>query len=122
MKLLLQRDQADRGVIGTTMVFSLNARVELTKEEAGHVDKYKMGSTILVSDTDDRGPGLLEWLRSKATGLEVTVYGLVSGTEINCKDILEMIEIEEQIKEACEKFKKVLDTAALFGGEEIIEF
>ena len=36
--------------------------------------------------------------------------------------LLEMRAVEEQVKEACIIFREVLDSAAQFGGEEVLEF
>ena len=50
-----------------------------------------------------------------------SVDDLSGGKRIECKDIVEMIAVEEQIKEAATTFKAVLDTAAHFGGEEVVQ-
>ena len=43
------------------------------------------------------------------------------GLIVDCKDIVEMLSAEEQVKEAARAFKAVLTAAASFGGEEIVE-
>ena len=45
---------------------------------------------------------------------------LTSGKRIECKDILEMLAVEDQIKEAAVTFRQVLSAAAHFGGEEVL--
>jgi uncharacterized protein (DUF433 family) len=52
--------------------------------------------------------------------ISVTVTDLVQGKRIECKNILEMLAVEGQIREAALTFKQVLDAAAHFGGEEVI--
>jgi hypothetical protein len=125
MKLLLRRDQK-KSLTGK-IVFTVDARAELTPEEREAVQKYKMGDTLLYEKMKllDRGSGLLGFfsrLAFRATNIKVTVNDLVHGKHLECKDILEMRGVEEQIKEASETFKAVLDTAAHFGGEEVIEY
>ena len=53
--------------------------------------------------------------------ISVSVDDLAGGKRIECKDILEMLAVEGQIREAAITFKQVLDAAAHFGGEEVIE-
>jgi hypothetical protein len=119
MKLLLRRSQKQGLMSGIT--FILDARAELTNEEAENVKKYKLGKTMLYTNIEDRGAGLLGMIARAATGIEITVDNLVRGKQIEIKDIIEMIATEEQIKEASANFKRVLDTAAQFGGEQVIE-
>lgn len=120
MKLLLKRNQKS-GLMGGGMRFSLDVRAELSDEERGHVDKYKLGKTLLYTNMEDRGSGLVGMVSRALQGIEITVDHLVSGKQVECKDIVEMITIEDQVKEATKTFKTILDMAATFGGEELIE-
>ena len=52
--------------------------------------------------------------------ISVSVNDLVQGKRIECKSILEMLAVEDQIKEAALTFKQVLNAASHFGGEEVI--
>lgn len=124
MKLLLRRDQRS-GLLGK-MIFSLDVRADLSSEERASVQKYRLGDTQLYSSHEviDRGSGLLGMasrLAWKATMITVTVNDLASGKKVEAKDIVEMLAIEDQIREAAKTFKAVLDAAAHFGGEEAIE-
>ncbi|MEW7975018.1 MAG: hypothetical protein AB2777_20795 [Candidatus Thiodiazotropha endolucinida] len=124
MKLLLRRNQKS-GIVGK-IAFTLDVRAELSDAEKGHIAKYKLGNTTLYErDTlIDRGRGLLGLLSRlfiKAVNISVSVDDLTKGKRIECKDVVELIDIEEQIKEACTTFKAILAAAASFGGEEIIE-
>ena len=60
-------------------------------------------------------------LAFKMMNLTVSINDLSEGKRIDCKDIVEMLAVEDQIKEAAQTFKNVLDAAASFGGEEVIE-
>lgn len=126
MKLLLRRDQKS-GMLGVgKIIFTLAVRAELTEEEKSNIKKYKLGETVLYerSTMTDRGSGLLglaSRVAFKMMNLSISVNDLASGKQVDCKDIMEMLAVEEQIKEAAQTFKNVLEAAAQFGGEEVIE-
>lgn len=123
MNLLLRRDQ--RSSLMGGIVFQLDVRAELSAEERTSIQRYKLGRTILYSKGElaDRGSGLLG-LASRAAfhamNISISVDDLVDGKRIECKDIVEMLAVEEQIKEAATTFKQVLNAALHFGGEEAI--
>lgn len=124
MKLLLRRDQKS-GLMGK-MTFVLDVRAELTGDEKNSIAKYKLGNTMLYEREKlaDKGSGLLgltSRLAFKMMNLSVSVDDLSKGKQIECKDIVEMLAVEEQIKEACQTFRTVLKAAASFGGEEVVE-
>ena len=124
MKLLLRRDQKS-GLIGK-VTFTLTVRAELTDEEQNNIRRYKLGDTMLYERDKlvDRGSGLLgvaSRLAFKMMNLTVSVNDLSDGKKIECKDIVEMLAVEDQLKEAAQTFKNVLEAAASFGGEEVIE-
>lgn len=126
MKLLLRRDQK-KGLIGGKITFTLDARAELSDDEAANVKKYHLGKEILYEkkkvDLDGTGLiGVAARLATKAINLTVTVDDMVKGKHLECKDIVEMRAVEEQIKEASSIFKEILETATHFGGEEVIEY
>lgn len=128
MKLLIRRSQKS-SLMGKA-VFVLEVRADISAEEKNHINKYKLADTLLYerSDTRAKGSGVLGFTASVAANLvlaamniSITVADLANGRKIECKDIIEMLAVEEQIKEAAATFKQVLDAAAQFGGEEIIE-
>jgi len=125
MKLILRRDQRS-GMLSSTIKFMLAVRAELSDDEQKWVKTYKMGDTVLYQSMEltDKGAGLagvVGLLAFKMMNLKVTVGDLASGKSIECKDIVEMLAVEEQIKEAARIFRTVLDAAAHFGGEEVVE-
>ena len=125
MQLILQRSQKS-GMIGK-VTFALDARAQLSDDETDYVKTYKMGKEVLYQSYKiaDPGSGLLgvaSRIAMKALNLTITVDSLVKGQHVECKDILEMRAVEGQIKEACGVFKEVLESAAHFEGEEVIEF
>jgi hypothetical protein len=123
MNLLLRRDQRS-SMLGNA-VFSLEVRADISSEERSKIARYKLGKAVLYTKDVlvDRGSGLLglaSRVAFKAMNISVTVDDLAGGKRIECKDILEMLAVEEQIKEAAQTFKQVLEAAAHFGGEEVI--
>jgi len=123
MKLLLRRDQRAGFTGGIT--FSLDVRADLSDEERRNIAKYKLGKTVLYSKQElaDRGSGLLgiaSRLAFKAMNISISVDDLVGGKKVDCKDIVEMLAVEDQIKEAGTTFKFVLNAASSFGGEEVV--
>ncbi|MND07854.1 hypothetical protein D3C83_301130 [compost metagenome] len=57
----------------------------------------------------------------KMINLTISVNDLENGKQVDCKDIMEMLAVEVQIKEAAQNFRLVLDAASTFGGEEVLE-
>jgi hypothetical protein len=126
MNLLLRRDQKPAMMMGSP-TFTLDVRAELTPEEKAAIDKYKLGNTLLymrnpnVPDVDQQSlSGLASIVKWRITNLSVSVKDLIQGKRIECKDIMEMLGAEDQIREAAQNFKAVLQAAAGFGGEEIV--
>lgn len=126
MKLLLRRDQK-AGMMGMGKItFTLDVRAELTDEEKANIKKYKLGETMLYERKTliDPGSGLLglaSRVAFRMLNLSLSVNDLQNGKQIDCKDIVEMIAVEVQIKEAAQTFRNVLEAATRFGGEEVIE-
>lgn len=124
MRLILRRDQRS-GLLGK-ITFCLDVRAELSAEERESIRRYKLGDTELYSSHEmlDRGSGLLglaSRLAYKAVALRICVSDLANGKRVEAKDVVEMLAIEDQIREAARTFKAVLDAASHFGGEEVIE-
>lgn len=126
MKLLLRRNQK-AGMMGMGKIaFTLDVRAELSEEEQANIKKYKLGDTVLYErlKTIDPGSGLLGMaskLANKMLNLTILVDDLVGGKKVEVKDIVEMLAVEEQIKEAAHTFVAVLHACHTFGGEEVIE-
>ncbi len=124
MKLLLRRDQK-AGMMGMGSIkFILDVRAELTPEEERNVKKYKLGETMLYQKMEVSGGsgllGLASRLAYHAMNITVSVDDLQNGKQVECKDIVEMLAVEEQIKDAARTFKNVLEAAASFGGEKVV--
>lgn len=114
MKLMITRDQA-KGMFGGVK-FQLDAKAELTSEEAAIVKKYKADKEVLVRK-EVKIP-----LTDKVISLAITIDSLIAGQTFKCNDITEILETEKNVKEACETFKKYIMVMNHFGGQEVIEF
>jgi len=124
MKLLVRRNQRS-GLLGK-MIFTLEVRADLSQEERSAIDKYKLGDTVLYEKNTiiDPGTGLIglaSRLAFKAMNMSVSVKDLTNGKKLECKDIVEMLAVEDQIREAGKTFNAVLKAAQHFGGEEVID-
>jgi hypothetical protein len=107
------------------VVFTLDVRAELTDQERESIRRYKLGDTQLYASHEiSGGSGLLgvasRWAY-KALTIQVTVDDLTRGKRVEMKDVVELLAVEEQILEAARTFKAVLEAAAQFGGEEVVE-
>jgi len=125
MKILLRRDQKSSGLMGG-IKFTLAIRAELTEAENSNIQKYRLGDTMLyererVADPGSGFLGAASRLAFRMRNLTVSVNDLSRGKTIEFKDIVEMLAAEDQIKEAGQTFKNVLDAAASFGGETVVE-
>jgi len=125
MKLLLRRSERST-VLGKPM-YVLEVRVEVSAEEKGWIEKYKFSPSILYSKKGKPTGDMNTWagigqnLLHYALDMTVSVHDLVHGKKIECKDIMEMLAVEAQIREAAQTFGTVLKAASQFGGEEVIE-
>lgn len=126
MKLSLWRYQKPPVMKGLgTPTFLLDVRAEISDEEKAAIQKYQLGQTVLYERNTlaDRGSGLLG-LASRAAframNISVSVNDLANGKRIACKDVVEMLAVENQIKEACKTFKDVLTACTNFGGQEVV--
>lgn len=123
MNLILRRNQRS-GLLGK-VVFTLDVRADISQEEQSNIQRYRLGDTELYASHDIAGGsgllGVASRLAWKAVTIRITVNDLASGKRVEVKDIVEMLAIEDQIREAARTFKAVLDAAAHFGGEEVVE-
>ena len=136
MKLKLQRSQKSSGMISKSVVFALDARVELTPEEQDNLKKYKLGNQVIYNSEKSKkhlevagaalnagAGGLLKGaarLAMAKLSLNITIEGLMRGQHIECKDLDELLGAEEAIMEACRSLKTYLDTAITFDGREVV--
>ncbi len=126
MKLLLRREQRAGGVLGNKMIFVLHVRADVEPKEREAISKYKLGDCLLYERTpnglgDESWGAIAKALVRHAMNITVKARDLVEGKTIECKDILEMLAVEEQLKEAGQAFVMMVRAAMHFGGEEVLE-
>jgi hypothetical protein len=108
------------------VTFTLAVRAELTEAEESSIRTYRLGNTTLYErmEMTDPGEGLLgaaSRLAFRMRNLTLSVNDLLRGKTLDFRDIVEMLAAEDQIREAAQTFKNVLDAAASFGGETVLE-
>jgi hypothetical protein len=130
MELLLSKSQKS-GMLGMgAIVFILNVKTKLTDDEQALVKKYKMGKEVVYEKLPITAmaagmggiTGALTAITAKALKLVFTVDDLVKGRVIECKDILDMIAAEQQIRDAADGFWGILQASKNFEGEEVITY
>ncbi len=148
MQLKLTRSQRSGGLMGGKVLFSLNARAELSSDEQALVKMYSLGK-LVVYDSEERkkhgeaaygqfsaamgtpgydakAAGMSLWKNARglasaamaALSLRVTIDSLVSGQHIECKELNELLGAEAAILDACKNLMAYLETAVTFDGRE----
>ena len=113
MKLHVKRDQAEqKGFFGGSkgFNFSLTCRLDLNDTEKALIDKYKQWDIAVHSYALENG--------GQAT---LSLNDITSGKTINCAGVATLLQSEEEVKDACNNVKILLQVMESFGGEEIIE-
>lgn len=123
MKLIIRRDQKS-GMLGK-VTFTLDVRADISDAEKANIAKYKLGGEfVYVRDKnlprEEGFTGAAKVLLFHAMNLTISANELMKGKRIECKDILEMLAAEEQVKEGAITFGRMLEAAASFGGEQVI--
>src|SRR3546814_15839821 len=54
MQLKIRRSQKTSGLMTTNVIFCLDARIEFTREEAYHIDRYKLQGEIIYTSEGAR--------------------------------------------------------------------
>lgn len=130
MKLILSKGQRKAGLTGGKIAFSLHARAELTQAEKEALNKYKFHKEILYAK-ENVSPdhvnyktwgGIGRNFAAAALNLRISVNDLIQGKTVECKEIGEMLDVEHTIRNSCEALKSMLEAAAGFGGESVIEY
>jgi hypothetical protein len=123
-------------VLGSTAIFCLDARAELTQEEQKNVARYKLGSQVIYnseasrkalerSEREQNGStvGALKSLAFTALAamkLNISINSLQQGQHIECKSLDELLGAEEALMTACQNLKGYLEAAASFDGREVL--
>ena len=103
MKLLLRRDQRAGGMLGGKIIFVLHVRADIAQAEREAIIKYKLADCMLYAREqlrldDESVRGVAGFWVKHMLNLTIQVRDLVEGKTIECKDILEMLAAEDQVK------------------------
>lgn len=95
---LLQRRNRRQDVLGK-VTFALAVRAQLSPERQAAINKYCLDMLYEKSTLVDPGQGplgLASRVAFRAMGTSLSVRDLVGGMTVECKDIVEMLAVEEQ--------------------------
>lgn len=137
MLLKIKRSQRTGGVFANKALFALDIRADYSQEERDAINRYKLGGDIVYSSeaakrhaekasahlTTGTGGGLAKGLMSIAMSsmnLSITIASLQQGHHIECKDMHEVLEAENTLREACKNVTGWLDAAKTFDGREMV--
>lgn len=127
MQLKIKRNQRS-AMLGGKVVFILDVMAELNREEKDLVDKYKLHKELVYSsDAAEHNAAMARAGNLKSLGAAVldratkrrfTLGDLVDGQHLECKDLGELVDTENQVYAACQTIRQYLDIAKSFDGSE----
>lgn len=137
MQLKMRRSQRASGILSKSVMFMLDARLDLTAEEAANVKKYKLGGQVIYNSAASRkhleaaatavvqetAGSFVRVLASNALArlaLNITIDGLTKGQHVECKDLDELIAAQDAITQAAHATHTYLEIARTFDGKEDI--
>ncbi len=144
MQLKIQRSQRVGGVLGNTVVFCLDVRADYSPEEQSNIRRYKMGSHVIYNSraaqkhlarADAQNSRVREgtwgglaagWavglssLAMAKMSLNISIGSLGQGHHIECKDLDELLEAEDTVRNACKNVTRYLEIAETFDGSEVV--
>lgn len=144
MQLRIQRSQ--RRGITNIVIFCLDIRAEYSPEEKSNIEKYRLGPQAIYNSRAaakhlDKVGAHLELARDRHSSfgqmtaglakgavsfalakmqLNVTIASFAKGHHIECKDLEELLEAEDALRQACKELTRYLEVAATFNGAEVV--
>lgn len=120
MKIALHRTQKS-GLMGRT-TYLLRVRAELTSDERDIINKNGLANELLVyHDKTADATSLASAIIKSMSDTELTVESFVRGTTFTCKNVAELLGIEDEIRQAGLNLRAYIESARQFGGEEVID-
>lgn len=127
IQLKIRRSQA--ASFTGSVQFNVHFIAELSPDAQKAVSHYRFGKTALYQKPLELKLSLnmlvavwrVLWLWITRSRWQITVNDLIKGRTVKCRDILEVLQVEKDIRVAAELFADILRTASWFGGEEIVE-
>src|SRR5262249_39012247 len=145
MQLKIQRSQRAGGLTASTIFFCLDVRADYSNEERSNINRYKLGGQIIYSSQaarrhaeqanahlsrSEQSNGLREQFGSLARGmvstaisrmsLNISIASLGRGHHVECKDLDEMLDAEDTIRNSCKNLTRYLQVAETFDGSEVV--
>jgi hypothetical protein len=126
------------------VLFCLDIRADYSPEQRDNIRKYKLGGQTIYNSQSarkhletagahldrtqsggvgERASGLARGMLSMAMAkmsLNISIASLGRGHHIECKDLEELLEAEDTVRNACKNVTRYLDVAATFNGSEIV--
>jgi hypothetical protein len=127
LQLKIKRSQAAGRVGGVQ--FNVHFIAELSSDAQQAVSHYRFGKTVLYQKPIELKLSFnmliavwrVLWLWLTRSRWQITVNDLMKGRTVKCRNILEVLDVEKDIRAAAEIFADILRTASWFGGEEVVE-
>jgi len=144
VQLKIQRSQRAGGLTATTVLFCLDVRADYAPDERDNIQKYKLGGQMIynsqaarrhlenadtqidrtqVGSVGNRFAGLAKGALSLALAkmhLNISIASLGRGHHIECKDLEELLEAEDTVRNACKNLTRFLQVAETFDGSELV--
>lgn len=119
MKLVIKRTK--KGSITGKSKYEMYVRADVTDEEATLIRENTLGpEQVVYHEKTRQATGFFSALMKMIKDTNMTVDTFVRGTTFTCKDVAELIEIEEDVRWAALLLRNLLEMARNFGGEEVI--
>lgn len=120
MQLVIKRNK--KSGLGGKSKYELYVRADVSAEEQALINENSLDPIVLVyhQKTED-APGFFAALMRMLKDTRMTVKTFVRGTTFTCKDVVELLHIEDQSKYMALELRAILECAATFGGEEVID-
>ena len=120
MKLVIKRSKKS-GMTGKSK-YELYVRADVTEEEATLIKENSLNKeSVAYHDKTGDAEGFFAILMKMMRDTNMTVDTLVRGTTFSCKNVLELMEIEDNIRDTALSLRGILEVAKKFGGEEVID-
>ena len=127
IRLKIRRSQATG--FARDVQFTVHFIAELSPDAQEAVKHYRFGKTVLYQKPLELKFSFnmlivmwrVFWLWLTRSRWQITVNDLAKGRTVKCRTIIEVLEVEDDIRAAAERFADVLRAASWFGGEEVVE-
>ncbi|MBL6938318.1 MAG: hypothetical protein ISS15_06940 [Alphaproteobacteria bacterium] len=136
--MLLKIQRSQRRSTFNKVIFCLDVRADYDAEERANINKYGLGAQIIYfsreaakhratadahyesgSGWQGIAKGAISDIRSRLA-LNISVASLGRGQHIECKDMQELLEAEDTVRDASKNLTRYLEVANTFDGSEVV--